>query len=144
VNAVAGQGNRRFWLWAAVAAYSGLIFYLSSLSDLHQHLTFIEFQNADKLEHATAYAIWAFLFSAARSATWPRLAKGPAMLLSTLAGVLYGASDEFHQSFVPGRSAELGDLAADAAGSLLGAALYSLWNRLARPSPPPGPERGPS
>jgi VanZ family protein len=39
-----------------------------------------------------------------------------AMLLT----VLYGATDEFHQAFVPGRYATIGDVLADSIGALLG------------------------
>jgi VanZ family protein len=39
-------------------------------------------------------------------------------------GLLYAASDEWHQTFVPGRDANLGDLAADTLGFLLGYTLF--------------------
>ena len=40
---------------------------------------------------------------------------------------LYGASDEWHQYFVPGRSCEFGDWIADTAGGALAIALYRGW-----------------
>ena len=43
-----------------------------------------------------------------------------AALVALLGTVAWGALDEFHQSFVPGRSAAASDLAADAAGAALG------------------------
>jgi VanZ family protein len=39
----------------------------------------------------------------------------------------YGASDEWHQSFVPGRSSDIKDLRADATGAIAGTALCWLW-----------------
>lgn len=40
---------------------------------------------------------------------------------------VYGISDEFRQSFTPGRSVEFVDWAADTTGAALAAALYSFW-----------------
>ena len=41
-------------------------------------------------------------------------------LIAWAAGTVYAVSDEFHQSFVPGRSCELRDICIDAAGVLVG------------------------
>lgn len=43
--------------------------------------------------------------------------------------VLYAASDEFHQSFIPGRSGELKDVAIDSLGSSFGLLIYALFKR---------------
>lgn len=40
---------------------------------------------------------------------------------------LYGALDEFHQSFVPNRTASVEDWAVDASGALLGLVAFYLW-----------------
>jgi VanZ family protein len=75
----------------------------------------------DKLWHALAYA------SLAAAALWawlPQVNKRPRQGLGAilLFCLLYGISDEFHQSFIPGRNASPADRAAD----VLGAALF-LW-----------------
>ena len=44
-------------------------------------------------------------------------------------GALYGGSDEWHQSFVPGRSPTLGDWVADVAGVVLGYGLVLLLTK---------------
>ena len=44
--------------------------------------------------------------------------------------VSYGFTDEFHQSFVPGRDASLGDLLWDAIGGLVMGAGTLMWSRL--------------
>jgi len=44
-------------------------------------------------------------------------------MLSFVICLLYAASDEWHQSFVPGRSAQMQDVAVDMAGSLIAAFL---------------------
>ena len=54
-----------------------------------------------------------------------------ALFISIFLAVLYGLSDEFHQSFVPGRECSLLDLLADFLGAAFGAAisLKTLINR---------------
>lgn len=47
------------------------------------------------------------------------------MLLTMLTAVLYAASDEFHQIFVPGRSGEIRDVIIDGAGAFIGFILFS-------------------
>jgi VanZ family protein len=39
----------------------------------------------------------------------------------------FGVGDEWHQSFVPGRSSEWGDWVADTAGAALAIGLYAGW-----------------
>ena len=70
-----------------------------------------------KLAHTAEYAILgALLLRAAESVV-------PAFAL----GVLYAASDEFHQHFVSGRHASPLDVAIDAAGVALGIAAWRRW-----------------
>ena len=48
---------------------------------------------------------------------------GPAVVLMVLILMIttaYGLTDEFHQRFVPGRTADVRDLAADTIGALFG------------------------
>ena len=111
--------------WTGVVIYSAFIFYLSSQSYLPHPLKDVPFE--DKFMHTGAYSIWGLLFSLALAATWPGLRPGLTLLLAVLAGVLYGASDEYHQSFVPNRTCDLNDLGADTLGSFLGAGLHALW-----------------
>jgi VanZ family protein len=57
------------------------------------------------------------------SATWRRI--GLAVLLASL----YGVTDEFHQSFVPGRTPDIVDWLLDTAGAATGAAVVAFWQR---------------
>jgi VanZ family protein len=40
---------------------------------------------------------------------------------------LFGATDEWHQSFTPGRSVQFADWVADTLGAIVAVAAYSLW-----------------
>jgi VanZ family protein len=105
-----------YWLLPAIA-YAGLIFYLSSQAN---PLPALSSRFSDKLLHVIEYAAFAVV------ATWGlshlvRLAR--AARLAALIGSLYGLSDEFHQRFVPHRSADVADWVADTVGAALGALL---------------------
>jgi VanZ family protein len=43
----------------------------------------------------------------------------------------YAATDEWHQSFVPSRTADLGDVLIDSTGAAIGLMLVFLWHKLA-------------
>lgn len=72
----------------------------------------------DKLSHFGAYAVLGLLL--ARGTAASALNGWWAVALAAL----YGATDEIHQAFVPGRSPELGDWIADVLGAAAGAFLY--------------------
>ena len=50
----------------------------------------------------------------------------PLGVLSAVSSFLYSASDEFHQTFVPGRSGELSDVLIDSTGAIIGVLIYLL------------------
>jgi VanZ family protein len=100
------------------ALYAGLIFALSAQVD---PLSFLppEVLLQDKLLHLLEYAaLGALLVPGLRLAGF---SPGGALLLAVALASLYGATDEFHQSFVPGRTADLFDWVADTLGAALGA-----------------------
>lgn len=73
----------------------------------------------DKVIHAILYAGFGFLlYYTLRNSPSPALGKY-AFLFTLIIGIAYGASDEFHQSFVLGRTASIWDLAADSTGVLM-------------------------
>lgn len=43
---------------------------------------------------------------------------------------LYAATDEFHQSFVPGRGASIIDVGIDTTGAILALVVYLLWRKI--------------
>lgn len=70
----------------------------------------------DKLAHAGAYAVLGATLAWGHRRSGGRPGHGWLLLV----GVLYGVTDEVHQAFVPGRSPDPADLAADVVGLLLG------------------------
>ena len=84
----------------------------------------------DKLLHAATYAVLAFLTFRAATVL-PRLGRSPALLLSLALAwnALYGLSDEWHQSFVPGRDASALDWLADVLGAAIALAVLRWLHR---------------
>ena len=99
-----------------------MIFFFSHQSDLPST------PGGDKTAHLAAYAIMAALFA---RAFWFGTAWTPRSLFIAAASVSigYGAFDELHQYFVPGRFASIGDWVADAAGAVLGTLAFYLLAR---------------
>lgn len=104
--------------WFPVFLYSGIIFCISSVPDLGVPSGI---PNLDKLVHIVEYMIFGVLLARALTDQWPGL---NILQVATVCSLLYGLSDEFHQSFVPGREAGLPDLIADTIGGFLGAYIY--------------------
>ncbi|PWK13899.1 VanZ family protein [Tumebacillus permanentifrigoris] len=75
--------------------------------------------------HITEYFILALLFWQTFAAT--RLARPWVFLLAASCSVLYAASDEWHQSFVPNRTGHPIDVGMDAVGVVLAMLLCLLW-----------------
>ena len=121
------RGLELVWYWGPVALYAGLIFYLSSLSHPEQYLPSFPFLKlGDKALHAVEYALLGFLcYRAFRHAagTW---GEHYAVLLAVMAATIYGATDEWHQAFVPFRESDRWDLATDLLGACLGVLMW-VW-----------------
>lgn len=109
--------------WAPVVLWAALIFFLSSLSVLPAAPPGI----TDKHAHMAAYAVlaatlaWGLTDRALRRISWTTV------VVVIVLCALYGASDEFHQGFVPGREVSALDLAADTAGAAIAAAALRAW-----------------
>ena len=100
----------QFLHWLPAALWAALIFALSSRPSVPTP----GFPDGDKILHFGAYTILGFLlaYGARRSAL------GPTWVV--VIGLLYAASDEWHQSFVPGRMPDVTDWIADAFGVAAG------------------------
>lgn len=114
--------TRALALWGPVAAYMALIFFISA-----QPKAPLPPQLSDKQGHSIGYmglavTVGRALAGGISGGTSLRVAAGAWAIASA-----YGASDEWHQSYVPGRSADVRDWFADATGALLGAGACWAW-----------------
>ncbi len=114
--------------WLPPLAWMGIIFYLSAQPDLPGPR---EPWLASLLSHAAHFGVYAIL----AYLCWRVLSRQgkidrDALGLAFAASVLYGVSDEIHQSFVPGRAPSVLDVLVDTAGAAT--ALGVTWWRKVR------------
>ena len=119
--------SRTIWLRLPALLIAGAIWFLSSQSTLPQPKGILGW---DKLQHLLAYGalgvavgFWAF------PVFWKRRPV-LALLLTILVSSAYGAIDEFHQYFVPGRDCNVWDWIADTLGAFLGALALMIGMRI--------------
>ena len=103
-----------------VILYAGLIFYLSSLSSNELPINF----KYDKIIHLIEYAILGILLTRAIRNYNLQIATVNLFFLVAISVFFYGLSDEFHQLFVPGRTADIRDCLANGLGGILGNLIY--------------------
>jgi VanZ family protein len=75
--------------------------------------------------HFCEYALLAALLTVALNS--PRRKLWQSALIALAIASFYGASDEFHQLFVPGRVCDVMDWLTDTAGALAGATVSAWW-----------------
>ena len=120
-------GPSRLSLWAPVVAYMALIFWLSSLSTPPSPGPI-----NDKVLHFAFYGgLAAVTLRATAGGGLGGVTWGAAAAAWAIATV-YGATDEFHQRFVPYRSADLADLVADSLGAALAVGVLGAFGIIAR------------
>jgi VanZ family protein len=128
--------GRHWKLWIPPLIWAAMIFGFSSVPGAAYPQA--GFPAADKLVHIFLYGVLAGLCArplARLAAARARGMSGPALVLTAAAlATFYGATDELHQRWVPGRSSDLEDLVADAAGAVAGALVAALVLRRRRDS----------
>jgi VanZ family protein len=111
--------------WLPVLVWMGVIFVGSSASDLPQ----VGDETTDgllhRMTHVLEFAVLGALLLRALSQDKPVTKRD--LLLALIVVALYGAGDEFHQRFTPGRSSEGVSVMFDVAGGLIGALGYRWW-----------------
>jgi VanZ family protein len=116
---------RRLSLWVPPLIYMAFIFHLSSESNPLPALTTRVW---DKLLHLIEYGGLAALLCRAL------LGEGLGWLTGLLGAIVltsaYGASDEWHQLFTPGRDSDIHDWFADTLGGAVGTIAYGLFEKV--------------
>ena len=110
--------SRRRWLppllWAGVILFG---------TSLPQEAVPVQTAKIDKVLHFSIYTVFAYLLTwqlAVNNKRWV------AVLVAVVVSIAFGAADEWHQQFIPGRSMELADWLADSLGACLGAIACAL------------------
>ncbi|HEX8373301.1 MAG TPA: VanZ family protein [Chthoniobacterales bacterium] len=126
--------------WVAFFAWASLIWYLSSMTPQDLQVMPSELLAFDKLVHATAFAAGGALLGLALRHT-TRL-RGGRLFAAIVVGIgLFGALDEIHQLYTPGRmGADLYDWLADMIGGSCAAFVYSYFYGKPDPARSPGPD----
>ena len=118
---------RRTRLWMPPLIYMAAIFHFSSesqpLPQLTEHVW-------DKILHTIEYAGLAILLF--RALDGEGLDPWRSGILTLLLVSAYGASDEWHQSFVPLRSSDVYDWMTDTLAGIIGAAACVVFARVRR------------
>jgi VanZ family protein len=115
------SGREVTWRWLAVVLWMTAIFVVSSIPSITTSLEPDYDFTLKKLAHVVEYGILtALLFNAVRIHISDRRY---ALLMAVVVAILYACSDEWHQTFVPGREGKARDVAVDAVGAV-GASLW--------------------
>lgn len=115
---------RRNWIWALPLSVAATIVWLSSRSTYPLDLSLPE--PLDKVAHLAAFGTLAISLDIAWRHSRPNTALALRFMVLFTIVALFGASDELHQYFVPGRSCDFFDWIADAAGGALGLTIANL------------------
>ena len=108
--------------WLPAVVQMAVIFGLSSIPDLNALPSGV----SDHAAHFVAYALLGgFLLRGVALGTWSGVTPHAAVV-AWGGSVVYGATDEFHQMFVHGRTAALDDLLADGLGAAAAVAVIAV------------------
>jgi VanZ family protein len=116
--------------WLAVAIWMGVIFWLSAIPSLHSSFEPLSDGLLRKGAHIGEYALLMWLL--ARALQLSSIHDNTALWAAVLLSLLYAVTDEWHQTFVPGREGTLRDVLIDGVGII---GMYT-WERWRAPSPP--------
>lgn len=104
------------YFWLPVVVWALVIFLFSSLPTSPVSRVYWQEFVVKKSAHVVEYAIFTTLLYRALRASGVEMIE--AGIYSIILAVLYGATDEFHQSFTPGREPKVRDVFFDTIGSV--------------------------
>ena len=111
--------DRSLSSWLPPLVYMAVIFAVSAQPNPLPEVTA---RVSDKVLHLVEYSGLAALL--VRALTREGWGWRDAMLAAMVMTSLYGASDEYHQAFVPNRNPAVSDWVADSLGALVGASVF--------------------
>ena len=114
------SGLRKIILyWLPPIFWMGLVFFLSSFHKIQ--VTEVGWANfiTRKLAHFSEYAVLYFLFYRGFKNT-AKFSLKKVLFLSFILTILYALSDEYHQTWISGRTGKFFDIGVDCAGAFLG------------------------
>jgi len=133
------QRLRIILLWVTTIVWAGVIYFLSTetfgarfsawlleniLRLLHLHVSAATFELLHiilrKSAHLTEYAIFSLFLYHAFEGIQPHAWRLRRAIFAVLAAALYSLTDEYHQTFEPGRTASLVDCGIDTLGAIAG------------------------
>jgi VanZ family protein len=116
--------------WLPVVIYMAAIFYVQGLSTIPGPAE----QVPDWLLHSACYGGLALVsLRAVAGGRWANVTIGT-LIAAGLISVIYGATDEWHQMYVPGRTSEFRDWVNDALGAAAAMGLAWAWSTMRRSS----------
>ena len=123
--------ERRFFTlftryWLPVLLYVTMVIAISAQPYLVPPM---EFRYSDKISHVIEYFGLGVLIARALRATMRLPLPLAAALIAMSLGIVVGTSDEYLQSFIPGRTSSAFDLLADTVGLALAQLVYLAFTR---------------
>ncbi len=108
--------------WPPVILWMAVIFGLSSMPG--NNFPNVLIPGISSIAHAIEYSVLGALLLRGFMYSFPENSRILLAFYSVSFAILFGFSDEWHQTFVPGRFCELEDLIVDAISAVLGTLLY--------------------
>lgn len=117
--------KRMRWLLSLPVILFSIAIFIASAQETVEFIDLHVF-GVDKILHFSAYFVFGLFLQLFVHANFHKFVSRKKIYLIILIGFLYSISDEVHQYFVPGRSADYNDLVADFAGILFSLIFYRI------------------